>query len=108
MRVALCLITWNEIKGLMHDIPLIDRNKFDQIYCVDGGSDDGSREYLESLGIPVYIQKKKGLNQACIEAVEKCECDAFIFYHPKGTIPVKDIVNKVIKENSDKEVWHTV
>lgn len=91
MRIALCLITWNEIDGVKHDIPLIDKSKFEQIYCIDGGSTDGTVEYLEENGIKVYTQQKKGINQACLEAVEHCECDAFVFFHPKGTIPVKDI-----------------
>ena len=90
MTVALCLLTWNEIDGCKHDIPLIDRSQFDQIYCVDGGSKDGTVEYLEENGITVYHQKKKGINQACLEGVSYCKCDAFVFFHPKGTIPVED------------------
>lgn len=90
MTVALCLLTWNEIDGVKHDIPLIDRTKFDQIYCIDGGSKDGTVEYLEEQGITVYQQSAKGLNQACLDGVDHCECDAFVFYHPKGTIPVED------------------
>lgn len=91
MTVALCLLTWNEIDGCKHDIPLLDKTKFDQIYCIDGGSKDGTIEYLESYGIDVYCQKKKGMNNACIEGVSYCKCDAFVFYHPKGTIPIEDI-----------------
>lgn len=90
MKVALCLLTWNEIDGVKHDVPLIDRTKFEQIYCVDGGSTDGTVEYLESNGIPVYRQTAKGINQACLDAVQWCQCDAFVFYHPKGSIPVED------------------
>ena len=90
MTVALCLLTWNEIDGVQHDIPLIDRKQFDQIYCIDGGSTDGTVEYLESQGIPVYQQTAKGINQACLDGVDKCRCDAFVFFHPKGTIPVED------------------
>ena len=90
MTVGLCLITWNELIGCQHDIPLIDRKKFEQIYCIDGGSTDGTVEYLETQGIKVFHQTKKGLNQACIDGVDLCECDAFVFYHPKGTIPVED------------------
>ncbi len=89
--VGLCLITWNEIAGCKNDVPLIDRSKFEQIYCIDGGSKDGTVEYLRSQGIPVYIQTAKGLNQACIDGCNHCECDAFVFFHPKGTIPVDDI-----------------
>ena len=90
MKVALCLLTWNEIDGVQHDIPLIDRSQFDQIYCIDGGSTDGTVEYLESQGITVYPQTAKGMNQACLDGVSHCKCDAFVFYHPKGTIPVED------------------
>ena len=90
MRVALCLIVWNEIAGLKHDLPKLDRSMFEQIYCIDGGSTDGSVEYMKENGITVYHQKNKGLNQACKEGVSYCTCDAFVFYHPKGTIPPKD------------------
>lgn len=90
VTVGLCLITWNEIEGCKHDIPLIDRSKFDEIYCVDGGSTDGTVEYLESQGIKVYKQTAKGLNQACKDGCNFCSCDAFVFYHPKGSIPVED------------------
>ena len=90
MKVALCLITWNEIDGVKHDVPRIDRSKFDEIYCIDGGSTDGTVEYLEGQGIRCYRQSAKGLNQACWDGAEKCSCDAFVFYHPKGTIPVED------------------
>lgn len=91
MTVGLCLLTWNEIEGCKHDIPLIDQSQFEQVYCIDGGSTDGTVEYLESCGITVYKQTKKGLNQACIDGVNFCQCDAFVFYHPKGSIPVEDI-----------------
>lgn len=90
MTVALCLITWNELEGCKHDVPLIDRTQFEEIYCIDGGSTDGTVEYLESQGIPVYRQTAKGLNQACKDGAEHCTCDAFVFFHPKGSIPVED------------------
>lgn len=90
MTVGLCLITWNEIEGCKHDIPQIDRSKFDQIYCIDGGSKDGTVEYLEEQGIQVFQQTQKGLNQACIDGANRCKCDAFVFFHPKGSIPVED------------------
>ncbi|SDA65546.1 Glycosyl transferase family 2 [Lachnospiraceae bacterium G11] len=90
MTVGLCLITWNEIEGCRHDVPLIDRSQFDQIYCIDAGSNDGTVEYLQSEGIPVYQQESAGLNQACVDGCRHCVCDAFVFFHPKGTIPVED------------------
>ena len=91
MTVGLCLLTLNEVEGCKHDIPLIERSKFDDIYCVDGGSEDGTVEYLQKNGIRVYRQTSKGINQACIDGVNWCRCDAVVFFHPKGTIPVEDI-----------------
>ena len=90
MTIGLCLITWNELEGCKHDIPLIDRTHFQQIYCIDGGSTDGTVEYLREQGIEVYPQTAKGLNQACIDGVNHCTCDAVVFFHPKGSIPVED------------------
>lgn len=90
MRISLILITWNELEGCKHDIPLIDRTKFDEIFCIDGGSTDGTVEYLTEQGIPVFRQSAKGLNQACKDGCNHCTTDAFVFYHPKGTIPVED------------------
>ncbi len=91
MTVGLCLLTWNELEGCKHDIPLIDKSQFEQVYCIDAGSTDGTVEFLQSQGICVYQQSKEGLNQACIDGVLHCSCDAFVFFHPKGTIPVEDI-----------------
>ena len=90
MKIALCLITLNEIDGCKNDIPLLDRTQFEEIFCLDGGSIDGTVEYLTEQGIEVVKQKKRGLNQAHIESVERCNCDAIVFFHPKGTIPIED------------------
>lgn len=90
MTVGLCLLTWNEIAGCKHDVPLIDRSRFEQIYCIDGGSTDGTVEYLTEQGIEVYRQTGKGLNQACKDGADNCRCDAFVFFHPKGSVPVED------------------
>lgn len=103
MTVALCLITWNELEGCKHDIPLIDRTKFEEIYCIDGGSTDGTVEYLRGQGIQVYQQTAKGLNQACKDGADRCGCDAFVFFHPKGSIPVEDtyLFRKYFEEGYD-------
>ncbi|MCR4744166.1 MAG: hypothetical protein K5894_02925 [Lachnospiraceae bacterium] len=71
MTVGLCLLTWNELEGCKHDLPLIDKSQFEQIYCIDGGSTDGTVEYLQEQGVEVYQQQKPGLNQACIQRIIK-------------------------------------
>jgi glycosyltransferase involved in cell wall biosynthesis len=90
MRITLCLLTKNEIAGCRHDVPLIRRELFDEIYAIDGNSTDGTVEFLESINIPVYTQPNKGINAACVYAFEKCTTDALIFFHPKGSVPVCD------------------
>lgn len=90
MRLTLCILTRNELVGCKHDIPLIQRDLFDEVYAIDAGSTDGTIEYLEGMGIPVYIQPQRGLNAACIYAFEKCTSDALVFFHPKGSVPVED------------------
>ena len=91
MTVALCLLTWSEIEGCRVDVPEIDFSKFDQVYAVDGGSDDGTVEYLKDRGIDVYLQPVKGYNQAYIHAFDMCNCDCLVLFHPKGSVPVSDL-----------------
>jgi hypothetical protein len=90
VSVSLCLLTLNEKEGCEHDVPLIDRYRFDDIYAVDGGSTDGTIEYLRQQGIPVHIQPRKGMNAACSFAFSLCKSDALVFFHPKATVPVND------------------
>ena len=90
IKVGLCLLTWNELDGCRHDVPLINRNAFQQVYCVDGGSTDGTVEYLRENEIEVYAQSAPGYNQAIKDAVDYCDCDYCIIFHPKGSIPVTD------------------
>ena len=92
MRISLCLLVWNEIEGCKHDCPRIPREAFDEIYAVDGGSTDGTVGYLESQGIPVFRQPRKGLNAAYIHAVEKSSCDAVVVFFPKSTNPPSDLL----------------
>lgn len=93
MKISLCLIVWNELEGCKIDVPALPLDAFDEIYAIDGGSTDGTREYLESQGIPVYIQPKKGLNAAYIHAAEKSTCDAIVVFFPKGTISPNSLFN---------------
>jgi glycosyltransferase involved in cell wall biosynthesis len=68
------------------DVPRLPRELFSEVYAVDAGSADGTVEYLETQGIPVYRQPKRSLNAAYAHAVEKCTGDAVVVFFPKGTI----------------------
>jgi len=92
MKISLCLVVWNELGGCRLDVPNIPRDAFHEIYAVDGGSTDGTVEYLESCGIPVHAQTKRGLNAAYLDANRLSTGDAVVVFFPKGTIPVEDLL----------------
>jgi len=85
-------MVWDELVGCKIDIPKVPQNEFDEVYAVDGGSTDGTVEYLADQGIPVYLQPKKGLNAAYVHAVEKSSCDAIVVFSPKGTIDPSSVL----------------
>ena len=91
MKISLCLIVWNELQGCQTDVPKLPRDEFDEVFAVDGGSTDGTVEYLESQGIPVYRQPKRGLNAAYVHANEMATGDAVVVFFTKGTLPTDDL-----------------
>jgi glycosyltransferase involved in cell wall biosynthesis len=68
------------------DVPLLPFDAFEEVYAVDGGSTDGTVEYLESMGVPVHGQAKPGLNGAYHQANASSSCDAVVVFFPKGTV----------------------
>jgi glycosyltransferase involved in cell wall biosynthesis len=92
MRISLCLMVWNEFEGCTLDVPGLPRRAFDEVYAVDGGSTDGTVEYLTAQGIPVHRQPKKGLNAAYVHANEISTCDAVVVFFPKGSTPPEDLL----------------
>ncbi len=90
--VALCLLVMNERKGCENDVPLIPREQFDEVFAVDGNSTDGTVEYLEAAGIPVYQQPEKGYSAGCRHGFRICTSDVLVFYFPTGSVPVEDVL----------------
>ncbi len=86
MKIALCLLTWNELEGCLHDVPRLPLEQFDEVFALDNNSTDGTIEFLQSQGIQVFQQKKPTYNGAYIDAFEICNTDALVFFHPKGSI----------------------
>jgi glycosyltransferase involved in cell wall biosynthesis len=85
-KTTLCLIVWNEVEGCRLDVPRMPCGEFGEIIAIDGGSTDGTVEYLESQGITVYRQTQKSLNAAYVDAVKRARYDKIVVFFPKGTI----------------------
>jgi glycosyltransferase involved in cell wall biosynthesis len=92
LKISLCLIVWNELQGCQADVPRLPRAAFHEVFAVDGGSSDGTVEYLESQGIPVHPQPKRGLNAAYVHANRMATGDAVVVYFAKGTLPPGDVL----------------
>lgn len=86
MKISLCLLTWNEIYGCRQVVPALPRDCFSEIFALDGGSTDGTIEFLRDSGITVVEQRQRSYNAAYIEALEHYSGEAIVFYHPKGTV----------------------
>ncbi|MBI5610456.1 MAG: glycosyltransferase family 2 protein, partial [Deltaproteobacteria bacterium] len=95
MTVDLILLVLNEIDGLRAVVPKIDRSLFGQVFAVDGGSKDGSIEFLAENGIAVVNQSRRGRGQAFTMGVEHSTADAFVFFSPDGNEDPADLARIV-------------
>jgi glycosyltransferase involved in cell wall biosynthesis len=77
----------NEIDGLRAVLPRIHPDWFTQILMVDGGSQDGSVEFAQSRGVETYVQQKRGIRFAYMEAWPLIRGDIVITFSPDGNCP---------------------
>ena len=91
MRISLIILTRNEREGSAALIPSLPKGISDDIFCVDGGSTDGTPEVLRGLGIRVIDQKARGRGDAFRVARQEMRGDAAIFFSPDGNEDVGDL-----------------
>ena len=87
----------NEVDGLQAIIPLIKKEWVDQILFVDGGSADGTLDYLKKNNCEYIVQKRRGLRHAYSETLPHIRGDALIIFRPDGnSIPgrIPDLIAK--------------
>jgi len=84
MKITLCVLTLNEIDSMKIIMPQVDVTLFDQVLVIDGNSTDGTIEWSKQQGYEVYVQKKKGLRQAYLEALPHIRGDVMVTFSPDG------------------------
>lgn len=84
MKTSLIIPTLNEIDGVKAIMPRIDKSWCDEIIVVDGGSTDGTIEWLRSHGYRVLIQEKKGIGHGYRQAQAAATGDILITFSPDG------------------------
>lgn len=84
MKVTLLIPTLNEIEGVRAIMPRVARDWCDQMLVIDGGSTDGTVEYLRDRGFEVLTQRRLGMRYAYLEALPHVTGDVIITFSPDG------------------------
>ena len=91
MTVTLLVVALNEEEGMRAIMPTIDESLFEQILVLDGQSQDGTVAYSKEMGYDVYVQKKRGLNNAYREVWPLIKGDYVLTFSPDGNCLVEDL-----------------
>jgi glycosyltransferase involved in cell wall biosynthesis len=82
--VTLFFPTLNEVNGLKAILPRLKPEWYDELIVVDGGSTDGTVEFLEQQGITAVRQKRNGFSNAYHEGFDLSSGDLFVTFTPDG------------------------
>lgn len=91
MKIALIIFTRNERVNSQRIYSKLPKNVVDNIYVIDGDSQDGTQQFWKSKHVQVYPQKYKGVGGAYESAFRNTKEDALIFFHPDGNMTPYDI-----------------
>ena len=89
---CIVLLVLNEIDGLQQVWDSLPISQFSLIIAVDGGSTDGSREFLQEKGVPILEQNIPGRGVAFRVAAEAVDTERLVFYSPDGNEDPADII----------------
>ena len=96
ITIGLLIPVLNEIDGLKEIFPIIDKEIFDQILFVDGGSTDGTLAFLKENNCEYINQKVPGLSEAILEGINALNTDCVIEFSPDGNC-IPKYLNDVVK-----------
>lgn len=91
------LLTYNEIEALPKIYDRIPFGCAQEAFAVDGGSRDGTREFLAGKGLRVVTQERRGRGVAFRLAAASTPAESLVFFSPDGNEDPADIP-KLFKE----------
>lgn len=91
MKRSLILLTFNEIEATPKVFDKIPLSAADEVFAVDGGSKDGTVEFLKSNGVRVVGQDKRGRGEAFRVAMNTARGENLVFFSPDGNEDPADI-----------------
>ena len=96
--ITLFMPVLNEVDGLKAILPRINPSWYDELIIVDGGSTDGTLEYLSQKNIKVLHEEKPGVVGAYNQAFRESKGDIFITFTPDGNC-IPDLIPQLIEES---------
>lgn len=96
---TLLLPTLNEIEALRVIVPQIKKEWVDEILVVDGGSTDGTVEFLRGHGLTVHSQQRRGYGSAMAYGLQQAKGDIVVEFTPDGNSIPEDIPRIIAKVN---------
>ena len=97
VKRSLILLTLNEIEGLTALFDHLPLQATDECVAVDGGSTDGTVEFLKAHGIRVVGQSRRGRGQAFRIGAHEAKGEHLVFFSPDGNEDPNDIPNLLAK-----------
>jgi hypothetical protein len=88
---TMVILTLNEIDGLRKLWDQLPIDRFARTLAVDGGSTDGSREFMTERGVQILDQPIPGRGVAFRVAAEASDTDRMVYYSPDGNEDPADI-----------------
>jgi glycosyltransferase involved in cell wall biosynthesis len=97
MKTSLIIPTLNEIDGVRAIMPRIDPSWCSEILIVDGGSTDGTVEWLREHDYRVIIQELKGIGNAYRQAHRHTTGDVIMTFSPDGN-SIPELIPRIVSK----------
>jgi C-methyltransferase C-terminal domain/Glycosyl transferase family 2/Putative zinc binding domain/Methyltransferase domain len=97
LTATLLLPTLNEIEAVRVIVPQLRREWVDEIIVVDGGSTDGTVEYMRAAGLTVHMQTVRGYGEGIKQGMQLAKGDIIVEFNPDGNSIPEDIPRIIAK-----------